>query len=97
MPRKVFVSPAMVRWLQDNHASRPLNELAAYVGCCVDTLKRVLVREGLAEFDGAKFAPKRDFGAKLWTRPCLRCKDTTPRAKNLYLCDRCRSIEEPYY
>lgn len=96
MPRKVETPPVILRWLTENHKKLTLNELAREVGCCVDTLKRILVREGLAEFDGAKFAPKREHNAQLWQRPCMRCRCTIARPRNLYLCERCRSIEEPY-
>lgn len=59
-------------------------------GVCTDTLKRMLVREGLAEFDGAKYAvsPKPDW--EMWERPCMRCKDDKPRPKWQYICDRCK-------
>lgn len=96
MPRKVETPPIILRWLRENHKSLTLNQMAREVGCCVDTLKRILVREGLQDFDGAKFAPKREAHTKLWERPCMRCKDTTPRARNLYLCDGCRNMQEPY-
>tara|TARA_R110000822_G_scaffold16704_2_gene56616 strand:- start:33 stop:371 length:339 start_codon:yes stop_codon:yes gene_type:complete len=60
---------------------------------CTDTLKRMLVREGLAEFDGAKYAvsPYIRSDDQMWKRPCIRCKDTQPRAKWQYICERCKS------
>lgn len=65
--------------------------MADYMGVCTDTLKRILVREGMAEFDGAKYAisPQRD-SQKTWAKPCMKCKDTTPRPKWQYICDRCK-------
>ena len=67
--------------------------MAKEFGCCTDTLKRILVREGLAEFDGAKYAisPLHKSEAQMWERPCMRCKDATPRPKWQYICDKCTS------
>ena len=62
-------------------------------GVCTDTVKRMLVREGLAEFDGAKYAisPMHKTQAAMWKRPCLKCGDATPRPKWQYVCDRCKT------
>lgn len=66
--------------------------MAEYVGVCTDTLKRMLVREGLAEFDGAKYAisPAARGEAPTWERPCMRCKDASPRPKWQYICSKCK-------
>ena len=72
MPRNVSVSNADLKWLQKNHLNHSYSELAQRVGCCVDTLKRILVREGLQEFEGAKYQVRRDFEGKLGHVPvCL--------------------------
>lgn len=67
--------------------------MAKHFDVCTDTLKRMLVREGLAEFDGAKYAvsPYLKNQDQIWQRPCIRCKDKTPRAKWQYICERCKS------
>lgn len=58
--------------------------MASYMHCCVDTLKRILQRNALMEFDGAKYALA--IPVKMWRKPCIRCGDTTPRPKNKYYC-----------
>jgi hypothetical protein len=58
--------------------------MATYMGCCVDTLKRILHRNDLAVFEGAKYALA--IPTKMWRKPCLRCGDTTLREKNKYYC-----------
>jgi hypothetical protein len=90
MPRKVLIADEDMDWLRQNHDSLPFTLLASRVGCCVDTLKRILMREGLAEFEGAKYAVRRDHAEAKWTRPCMSCKCARPRPKNHYFCARCR-------
>jgi hypothetical protein len=90
MPRNVRVSDADLTWLRENHNTEPYSEMARRIGCCVDTLKRILVREGLQEFDGAKYQVRRDFEEKQWTRPCMSCGDTHKRPKNWFFCKPCR-------
>lgn len=90
MPKTVTVTDESLCWLRKNHSTLPYSELASRVGCCVDTLKRILVREGLQDFDGAKYQVKRDEPSKMWTRPCMTCKDTKPRPKNYFFCLDCR-------
>ncbi len=90
VPKSVSVSDADLNWLRQNHDSHPYSELAARIGCCVDTLKRILVREGLQEFDGAKYQVRRDFEEKTWTRPCMSCGCQKKRPKNWFFCRPCR-------
>lgn len=90
MPRKVLIAVEDMDWLRQNHDLLPFTELAGRIGCCVDTLKRILMREGLAEFEGAKYAVRRDHDEAMWTRPCMSCKCCRPRPKNHYFCARCR-------
>lgn len=79
-----------LRFMLDNDYS--YRAMAKDFGCCTDTLKRMLVREGLAEFDGAKYAvsPASKAEVAMWSRACLRCKDDKPRPKWQYICDRCK-------
>lgn len=90
MPKRISMTEETRAWLHDNHTSTSYSDMAAVVGCCVDTLKRILVREGLQEFDGAKYVLRRDFEEEQWTRPCMSCGDKTPRPKNHYFCPKCR-------
>ena len=80
-----------LRYMLDNDYS--YRAMAKDFDVCTDTLKRMLVREGLAEFNGAKYAmnPYLKSEDQVWDRPCLRCKDKTPRPKWQYICERCKS------
>ena len=73
MPKVVRVSDSDLDWLREEHDRHSYSDLATRLGCCVDTLKRILVREGLQEFDGAKYQVRRDFDEKMWSRPCMSC------------------------
>ena len=90
MPRKVLISEENMAWLRAEHRHHSYLAMAKRIGCCVDTLKRILVREGLQEFDGAKYQVKRAHDQDMWDRPCIVCKDTTPRPRNQYMCGKCR-------
>jgi hypothetical protein len=90
MPRVVRVTDEDKVWLQRNHKDYTYSDMAQRIGCCVDTLKRILVREGLQEFDGAKYQVRRDFEEKSWSRPCMGCGDTKKRPKNWFFCKSCR-------
>lgn len=80
MPRKVLLTEAKLQWLAESFGQHPMAHLAKELGCCVDTLNRTLVRQGLARFDGVKFALRREHDTKYWQRPCMRCKCTIPRS-----------------
>jgi len=71
-------------------------EMASYMEVCTDTLKRILVREGLAEFDGAKYAvaPSHKSQQKTWERACLKCRKSITMPKWQYVCDKCKSHNE---
>ena len=90
MPRFVRVSGADLFWLQENHRDKNYSTMARHIGCCVDTLKRILVREGLQEFDGAKYQVRRDHNEVKWTRPCMSCGNSSKRPKNWFFCKPCR-------
>lgn len=89
MPKKVNISEHTMRWLRKNHDSFTHKELASKVGCCVDTLKRILHREGLQYFEGAKYVATNETPVQKWSRACIRCKDTKPRPKWQYICSGC--------
>lgn len=63
-------------------------DMAEYMGVCEDTIRRILHRTGILKFEGAKFhhlSPE-----SLWERPCMSCKDTAPRPRNQYFCNKCK-------
>lgn len=47
MPRTIPISPENFEWLRANHARTSQTKIAKRLGMCIDTLKRVLMREGL--------------------------------------------------
>jgi IS30 family transposase len=77
---------------------KPYTEMARHLNICVDTVKRILQREGLAEFEGAKYvvALSNTKNTKYWNRPCMKCKTTKTRPKWQYFCDKCTEINEQY-
>lgn len=90
MPRKVSMTEQDKEWLRQNHAHFSYSTLAKRFGCHTDTLKRILVREGLQDFTGAKYALPANSHTLMWNRPCMACGDDKPRPKGLYFCDSCR-------
>lgn len=90
MPKPIEIDERELNWLKENHRKTTYALMADKIGVCVDTLKRMLVREGLQEFDGAKYQLKRDTDIKMWSRPCLDCLDSTPRPKMWFYCRECR-------
>ncbi len=90
MPRKVSISDADMTWLRENHKTVTYSDMAKRLNCCVDTLKRILVREGLQEFDGAKYQLRRDFKEMTWERPCMSCGKAEERPRNWFFCRSCR-------
>lgn len=90
MPRPVVIPAGKMAWLYKNHKRKSYAEQARYLKINVDTLKRILVRERLQEFEGAKYQLPRDHDLKTWERPCLICDDRTPRPKWHFYCTQCR-------
>ena len=90
MPKRVPVSPEARAWLQEAVARNvSIGAIADHLGCCVDTAKRILVRQGLAQFSGAKYVVSRTSEEATWTRPCMKCRSIKPRAKWQYFCTPC--------
>lgn len=89
MPTPIKLSEDQLDWIADNHGLLAYAEMARTVGVCVDTLKRIMVREGIAGFEGAKFTPPPP-APEMWDRPCIRCKTKERRPKGFYLCSPCR-------
>jgi len=90
MPGPVVISTGNIAFFYKNHKRKSYAEQARYLKINVDTLKRILVREGLQEFEGAKYQLPRGHDIKTWERPCLICGDKTPRPKWRFHCVQCR-------
>ena len=88
MPKQISISDADLIWLRNEHHDHSYSHMAKRIGCCVDTLKRVLVREGLQDFDGAKYQVRTK--EKKWSRPCVSCGSRQKRPKHHYFCKPCR-------
>lgn len=92
MPKRISINPADLEWLRNNYSLHPMTVSAARLGICVDTLKRLLVREGLRNFKGAKYIQRpRPTPKDKWTRPCICCGCTDSRPRLQYKCDPCTS------
>lgn len=91
MPKVVTYGDGDLAWLRENHEHTTLTDAAARMGVCVDTLKRLLVKQGLRDFPGAKYQVARVHQQDTWDRPCISCGRRDPRPRNWYFCRPCRS------
>lgn len=64
--------------------------MARQLDVCVDTLKRILAREGIRYFDAAKYEPAPKLALQMWDRPCTECRAKERRPKWQYFCTRCQ-------
>lgn len=92
MSRRFELSKQQLEWLSDNFEDYTNADLAREIGCCVDTLKRILVRNDIAYFPGAKYHYRAK--PKVWHRPCTNCGCTEERPKFQYRCDKCHAREQ---
>lgn len=90
VPRVVQLSESDLRWLKDNHHNTSFTLLAKRFKVDPVTIKRILVRHGLRELDGAKYQVSFKSIQKVWNRPCMACGCTKTRPKFFYFCVRCR-------
>lgn len=90
MPKVIVITDENVGWLRAHYTEFPYTVLARKFNCCVDTLKRILVREGIANFDGAKYQVKRYAKIRYWDRPCMSCGNVKSRPQGWYFCIPCR-------
>lgn len=90
MPKKCLVTQSDIDWLRSHHTSLPYTAMAKRLNMCVDTLKRVLAREGIQEFDAAKYVVAPKLQLQMWTRPCTGCRSPERRPKWTYFCSRCQ-------
>jgi len=91
MPKHIILTQEQEEWLEENCETLSYADQARHIGCCVDTLKRILMRRGLVFFDGAKFATAASEHVEMWSRPCMNCGCTKKRHKWSYVCDSCKS------
>ena len=70
MPAHPTVKADLV-WLEKTFRSNQmtLRAMAQEIGCCVDTLKRILHREGIAVYPAAKYQTSKTKNDGTWTRP----------------------------
>jgi hypothetical protein len=96
VPRVVRISPADLEWLRSHHHSTPYPIGARRLGVCVDTYKRILVRQGLQDLQGAKYvvARRATDTTDLWRRPCLACRCTKPRPRWQFRCTSCHDRDD---
>ena len=78
----------LLRWMLDENYT--YRAMAKRFGVCTDTLKRILMREELMEFEGAKYAVAPTRHEQMWERPCIKCRSTQKRPKWQYICDPCK-------
>lgn len=91
MGKSIALTPDQLQYLKASAANNvPATVMAKHIGCCTDTLKRILMRHNIAHYDGAKYATSQTHNTKFWTRPCMICKTTKPRPKWQYICDGCK-------
>lgn len=90
MPKRIILTDEQEEWLVENCDSISYAAQARYIGCHPDTLKRILMRRGLAYFEGAKFVVALSDEEETWNRPCSGCGCTKKRPKWIYYCDDCR-------
>lgn len=91
MPVLLAHKPEDLQWLREHHHEVTLTAAAERMHVCVDTLKRLLVKEGLRDFPGAKYTVARQREVVTWERPCISCRSTEKRPKGWYFCRPCRS------
>lgn len=88
MSRLVTLTDEQIEWLRESTGVLSYTSMARQLGCCVDTLKRILARHNIQQFDGAKYTPK--FNPPQWHRPCMNCRRTDSRPKWQYICQTCK-------
>ncbi|CAB5220353.1 hypothetical protein UFOVP235_45 [uncultured Caudovirales phage] len=89
MPRRVSTSSEQIQWLKDaKRKGVSYLEMSKYIGCCEDTLKRILVRYDIATFSSEKYNAIA-FTGKQWQRPCNICRCTKSRPRFQFTCDSC--------
>jgi hypothetical protein len=96
MPKRVQLTDEQIEWLKTHCYDLSYAEMARGIGCCSDTLKRILVRLDLKHFNGAKYAVEGGPKQHTWTRPCTNCGCTKARPKWQFRCVNCHEKEESW-
>lgn len=95
MPKQISVTQAQLDWLEEAvDDGTSYTAMAEKIGCNVDTLKRILMRNKLAFFEGAKYVVARETTVKMWNRACMTCGSKEERPKWQYICDGCHDKSE---
>ena len=88
----ITLTPDQLTWLTVAYKTfMPIKEMASYLKMHTDTVKRLLVLHDIAPHLTTKNIAAKQSTYVMWERPCMSCKDTTPRPKNQYVCDKCRT------
>lgn len=92
---KIELTIEQIDWLRQANDLRVHPTLMAiHLGYHVDTIKRLLDRYGIKEALSSKHITTGVDVEPTWSRPCMRCKSTSPRPKNQYVCDKCKQSSE---
>lgn len=91
MPKIASYAEDDLLWLRENHDTVTLTHAADRLGVCIDTLKRLLVKEGLRDFPGAKYQVALVHTVQTWDRACLGCRKRELRPKGWFFCRPCRA------
>ena len=90
-----FIERARTEMIYDhlklNHKLYTHKELAQHIGCCIETVRRALMRLELEVIYGAKYQRRQP--PKKWKRPCIICGCTKQRPKSQYKCNACHDRE----
>lgn len=70
-----------------------LKGIAQGLGVHLDTLRRYLMKLGLANYASPRFQPPRP-RPKNWHRPCLICKSKKPRPVGQFICSACKESRD---
>lgn len=92
MPKQITVTNDDLNYLRQavSEGKTSYPEMAKRIGVCTDTCKRILHKNNIVEFTGAKYTVSRASVTETWTRPCICCKSQETRPKNQYMCSSCR-------
>lgn len=71
-------------------AGEPFTHVATYLEVCVDTCKRIVVREGIRHLESVKYHPGNTTNTERWTRRCLSCRDLKTMIRWQYVCNDCK-------
>lgn len=89
------LTPDELTWLTANHSRCSAQRIARELGVTDYIAVKLMIHHGLR--DPARLAPKYQPRLKpppTWQRPCMRCRSTAPRPRNLYLCEPCRKADD---